>query len=438
MSEINLSPAGPNRRTFIRTGGAAAAVAGFSAGFPSVTLGKPDERKLKIGLVGCGGRGTGALRNALHADDRVEIHALGDLYRSQVDKTLAIARKNDSMKDRLGDDLEKNLFDGLNAYEEVIQSGVDVVLLTTPPGFRPQHFRAAVEQGLHTFVEKPCATDVAGVADFLETAELAQSRGVSVLCGFCYRYSVHGRELFDRIHAGDIGDVLSIHSFYFATPVKPMPPAESRPAGMSDTEWQIANWYNFTWLAGDGIVEQGCHNVDRIAWAFHDARPEAAFGSGGRQRPNEEGNIYDHFSVTYQYPNDVMAHVEWRQYVNSHNFTGDTIVGTKGTAKFGPSSASIAGENPWSWRKPRAGLKSMYDIEHEEFFAAIRSGERKDDAAWVAGSTMLAILGRNACYTGKRLTWKELEESGEKLVPETIDIHAPLPVHPIPIPGVTN
>jgi predicted dehydrogenase len=273
------------------------------------------------------------------------------------------------------------------------------------------------------------------VKDFLETAKLAESKGISVLCGFCYRYSEQGRALFERLHDGAIGDIVSVHSIYNAGPVKAMPDASSRPDGMSDTEWQISNWYNFPWLSGDGIVEQGCHNVDRVAWAFKDADPIAAFGTGGRTRPNNDGAIYDHFSITYEYANNAHAHVEWRQYLDSYNFTGDTYYGTKGIAKFGTSSAEILGENAWNWRKPRTP-KSMYDLEHEEFFAAIRSGNRKDDAAWIGHSTTLAILGRTACYSGKRITWEDMWKAEQKLVPDVIDMNGKMPIAPLRIPGV--
>ncbi len=375
--------------------------------------------------------------NALNADDNVELHAMGDLFRPAAEGKLRMLQaKGEAVTAKLSEGLESRIFDGIDAYEKVMDSGIDVVLCTTPPGFRPQHFRAAVDRGLHAFVEKPCATDVAGIRQFWETSEIAAAKGLSVLCGFCYRYSMHGQALFERIHDGAIGDILSIHSQYLAGPVKPMPPASQRPEGMSDTEWQARNWYNFTWLSGDGLVEQGCHNVDRIAWCFGDKPPVAAFGSGGRQRPNEEGNIYDHFSVTYEYPNNVKAHMEWRQFVDSYRTVGDTIVGTKGVAKFGTGSAEITGQNAWRWRKPRTGGKNMYDAEHEEFFAAIRSGDRKDDGKWVADSTLLAILGRNACYSGKRITWEEISQSDEKLVPDSVDMNGELPIRPMRIPGV--
>ena len=429
------SPTESTRRGFVKTTGAATA-AGAAIGFPSVTFGAPNDKKLKIGVIGCGGRGGGAMMNAMKADDNVELWAMGDLYVEEAEKKLEMVRGYGSVRDKVASDIDGRVFGGIDNYEKVMDSGVDVVLLTTPPGFRPQHFKAAVDRGLHAFVEKPCATDIKGVHDFLATAKLAKEKDLSVLCGFCYRYSQQGRALFERIHDGAIGDILSVHSTYYASPVKAMPPASSRPDGMGDTEWQIKNWYNFTWLAGDGIVEQGCHNVDRVAWAFNDANPVSAYGCGGRLLPNEAGNIYDNFGITYEFPNEVLAHVEWRQYKNpAYQFTGDTFVGTKGNAKFGTASAEITGENAWTYRKPRTP-KSMYDLEHEEFFAAIRSGERKDDAEWIAHSTTMAILGREACYTGKRLTWEEVEKSEQSLVPENIDLAADLPIRPMRIPGV--
>ncbi|NLT71617.1 MAG: Gfo/Idh/MocA family oxidoreductase [Verrucomicrobiaceae bacterium] len=422
------------RRGFVKTAGATAA-AGAAIGFPSVTFGAPNDKKLKIGVVGTGGRGGGAMLNALAADDNVELWAAGDLYLEAAEKKLAMVRKSSTAEGKLADGLDSRVFSGIDSYKQVIDSGVDVILLTTPPAFRPTHFKAAIEAGIHSFVEKPCATDIAGVKDFLATSKIAAQKDLSVLCGFCYRYSEHGRALFERIHDGAIGDVVSIHSVYNAGPVKAMPDPSTRPDGMSDTEWQISNWYNFTWLGGDGIVEQGCHNVDRIAWAFQDAKPVAAFGTGGRTRSNHQGNIYDHFSVSYEYANNATAHVVWRQYLDSYNFTGDTIYGTKGIAKFGTSSAEITGGTNWNWRKPRLP-KSMYDLEHKEFFAAIRSGQRKDDAEWIGNSTTLAILGRTACYSGKRITWDDMWNAQQNLVPDVIDMNGPLPIRPIRVPGV--
>ncbi len=437
MSDSPKTPTDSTRREFVKKTGATAA-AGATIAFPSVTFGQEDKKKLKIGLIGCGGRGTGAVAQALMADDNTELWALGDLYEEQAVLQLRqLARGNRAAAAKAAPDLDSRIFGGLDAYQKVMDSGIDVALLTTPPGFRPQHFRAAVERDLHTFVEKPCATDVAGINHFLETGKMAKEKDLSVLCGFCYRYSDSARALFERIHGGDLGEIVSVHSTYFAGPVKAMPDPSTRPADMSDTEWQLKNWYNFAWLSGDGLVEQGCHNVDRTAWLFNDADPISASGSGGRQRPNFEGNIYDHFSVTYEYPNEVKAHIEWRQFADSYNFTGDTIVGTKGIAKYGTNSASIIGENAWNYRKPRTPT-NMYQIEHDEFFAAIRKGERKADEEWVAHSTMMSLLGREVCYTGKQIKWDDFAASDHKLVPDDLKWDGELPIRPMPIPGVAE
>lgn len=429
------------RRSFIQKTGTAAAVgtAASSLAFPGVNFGQQgDDKKLKIGLIGCGGRGTGAVAQALKADDNCELWAMGDLYEDKAILQLRqLGRGDRAAAAKAAPDLSSRIFGGLDAFEKVMDSGIDVALLATPPGFRPQHYRAAVERGIHAFVEKPVATDVAGVNHFNKTSEMARANNISVLSGLCYRYSDSGRELFQRVLDGAIGEVQSIHSIYYAGPVKVMPPAADRPDGMSDVEWQLKNWYNFTWLSGDGLVEQGIHNVDRCAWALGDVPPESAFGSGGRQRPNNEGNIYDHFSVTYRFPNNVHAHVEWRQFVDSYQFTGDTIYGTKGSAKYGHGYAEITGDNAWRWRKPRTPT-NMYQIEHDEFFKSIRSGERHADEDLAAQTTLMGILGRNACYTGKEITWDDIVASDEKLVPDSIAMDGELPIRPMAIPGVAE
>lgn len=441
-----LSPENPSssntRRDFVKkssaTALAGAAVAGSQIGFPSVTFGQESDKKLKIGVVGVGGRGTGAVAQAAKADDNVTIWSMGDLSEDKALLQLRqLGRADRAAAAKVDEGLSGRIFGGLDSYEKVLDSGVDVVLLCTPPGFRPQHFQAAVDAGVHAFVEKPCATDVTGVKSVMATGKQAAEKNLSVLAGFCYRYSDSARALFERIHAGDIGEIVSIHNSYFAGPVKAMKDPADRPEGMSDVEWQLDNWYNFAWLSGDGVVEQACHNVDRVAWAFNDADPIAAWGTGGRQRPQPAGNIYDHFSITYEYPNDVLAHVEWRQFVDSYNYTGDTIVGTKGIAKYGTANASITGENPWTYRKPRTPT-NMYQIEHNEFFKSIRSGERHADEDWLAHSTLMALMGRNACYTGQRLTWEDMMASDEKLVPDNLKMDQELAERPTPIPGIAE
>ena len=200
-------------------------------------------------------------------------------------------------------------FVGLDAYQKVIDSGVDVVLLATPPGFRPVHLKAAVDAGKHIFCEKPMATDAPGVRSVLESVKAAKEKSLSLVAGFCWRYEAARREFYKRIHDGAIGDIRAIYATYYTGPVKPMPPASERPAGMGDLEWQMRNWYNFIWLSGDGYVEQACHSVDKVAWAMKDQSPLKAVAVGGRQTPNNQGDIFDHMFVVYEFPDDVRAFV---------------------------------------------------------------------------------------------------------------------------------
>ncbi len=442
MSDQNPPETSPSRREFVKATSAVAAAGAIS--FPYVMAHAQDTKKLKIGIVGCGGRGTGAAAQALTADDNCELHAMADLYPEIVDQKeqLLVGRmKKTPEKMNVG----SRKFTGLDAYKQVIDSGVDVILLTTPPGFRPMQFEAAIEAGIHAFVEKPCATDIAGVKRFMAAGEKAKSKGISVLCGFCYRYSDHGRELFKRVHNGEIGEIMAIHSTYYTPIVKPMPPEADRPAGMSDTEWQIKNWYNYSWLGGDGIVEQGIHSVDKAMWAMQDQIPKACYAMGGRQKPNNVCNTYDHFGVTYVWDNNVRGHVDWTQFDsgnNIHRENRDYILGTKGQAVFEFKGAEITGENPWKFREPRDPevkiARNMYQLEHNEFFGNIRKGERHADEEWVARSTTIGLMARMAAYTGQEVTYEGILESGEKLVPDTIDWDAPLPVREMAIPGVTS
>src|SRR6185312_9408102 len=188
-------------------------------------------------------------------------------------------------------------FSGLDAYDKVINSGVDVVLLATPPGFRPQHLTAAVNANKHVFCEKPCATDSPGVRAVIAAQKLAQTKNLALVAGFCWRYNNMIQEAIGQVHSGAIGRLVAHYSTYYTNPVKPLPPESTRPAGMSDTEWQIRNWYNFVWLCGDSLVEQAVHSVDKIAWAMNDEPPESCVAVVGRVIPAEGGNIYDHFEI---------------------------------------------------------------------------------------------------------------------------------------------
>lgn len=431
--ESNRLPPATSRRHFLKTSGAAA-LGGIIAAQTSSSLRvfAAGSDTLRVGLIGCGGRGTGAASQALAADKNAVLTAVGDVFSERVQGSLAELKRQ--APDRVQVDGDR-MFVGLDAYQKVIDSGVDVVLLTTPPGFRPQHFKAAIAAGKHVFCEKPMATDAPGVRSVLATAEEAKQKKLAVVAGFCWRYDLARREFYKRIHEGAIGDLRAVYATYLTGPVKPMPPADRRPAGMSDVEWQLRNWYNFVWLCGDGLVEQACHSVDKIAWAMNGLLPAKAVGNGGRQIPNNEGNIYDHIDVFYEYENGVRAFMAQRQISNCYSDNSDYLMGATGRANIKGGTPIILGQERWRYSGPR---KDMYQVEHDELFASIRKGEPINDGVWMCNSTLMAIMGRTAAYTGQEVTWEQAMNSEEKLVPDNLTWDMKLPIAPMAMPGRTR
>jgi len=412
------------RRDFIKTSALA---------FPAVLRGAQDVKAVRIGLVGCGGRGTGAASQALKADDYSQLVAVADVDQTRIDDCLARLRRVADAKVRVE---PSHQFKGLDAFRKVIESDVDVVLLATPPGFRPLHLRAAIEAGKHVFCEKPVAVDAPGVRSVLETAKLAQEKNLSLVSGFCWRYSNYIRETMTRVLDGAIGEVVAYYATYLTSPVKPMPPASERPPGMSDVEWQIRNWYNFSYLSGDGLVEQAVHSADKIAWVMRDQPPVSCVAVGGRQIPAQGGNIFDHVEVNYTYPNGVRAFLGQRQIENCHNENSDYILGSKGQCLIGRGPIpSITGENKWRFEGQK---NDMYQAEHDALFASIRQGKPVNDGVWMATSTMLAIMGRMAAYTGQQITWEMAMGSQEKLFPDDLRWDGSFEPPPLPRPGVTR
>jgi predicted dehydrogenase len=271
----------------------------------------------------------------------------------------------------------------------------------------------------------------------LESARKAKDKGLSITCGFCWRYNNSRRAAFKKIHEGAIGDITSIYATYHTGPVKPMPPASERKPEWSDVEWQVRNWYNFSWLGGDGLVEQAVHSVDKTCWAMKDMDPISAVATGGRQIPAEGGNIFDNFSIVYEYPNNVLVTMASRQIPGCFNENADYIRGTKGMLTINGSRVQIEGENPWSYAEEDAEKdRDMYDQEHVEFFESIRAGAARNDGEWMAHSTLVAIMGRMAAYSGKKVTWKHMLESKEDLAPaETLKWEDSFTPHATPLPG---
>jgi myo-inositol 2-dehydrogenase/D-chiro-inositol 1-dehydrogenase len=430
-----------SRRDFLKTSAAAGAILSAPAILSSNVFATENSDTLRVGLVGCGGRGTGAANQALAADPNVVLTAMGDVFPEKIQPALRDLKVNgakaeNNYADRIKVTSEK-CFSGLDAYQKVIDSGVDVVLLCSPPGFRPVHLEAAIKAGKHAFCEKPVATDAPGVRSVLESCKLAKEKHLAVVAGLCWRYEGARREFYKRIHDGAIGDIRSIYATYLTGPVKPMPPASERPAAMGDLEWQIRNWYNFSWISGDGLVEQAVHSVDKIAWAMKDVPPLKAIAVGGRQTANPGGNIYDHIFVVYEFPDEMRAFMGQRQINNCANDNSDYLTGTAGTAKIpGWQSPVIRGKETWRYRGPKP--VDMYQQEHNELFASIRKREPINDGHWMAQSTLMGIMARTAAYTGQEVTWEEISNSQQRLVPEKLDWNAKLEVAPLPIPGFTK
>lgn len=422
-----------SRRDFLKTSALVGGALAVPAFLPKDLYGQEKKDVLRVGLIGCGGRGSGAASQALNADPNVVLTALGDAFEDQVQRSLQGLQKQHPDKVKV---TPEKCFSGLNAYQQVIDSGVDVVLLAAPPGFRPAHLKAAVEAGKHIFCEKPMATDAPGVRSVLESVEVAKAKKLSLVAGFCWRYELARREFYQRIHDGAIGDLRAVYATYYAGPVKPMPAPSERPADMGDLEWQLRNWYNFTWLSGDGYVEQACHSVDKVAWAFKDRPPLKAVAVGGRQTPNHQGNIFDHMFVVYEYPEEARAFVGQRQVGNTYTENSDYLMGAAGFGKIqGWAAPHLKGREEWRYKGPKS---DMYQNEHNELFASIRSGKPINDGEWMAHSTLMGIMGRMAAYTGQEITWEQALNSQENLVPAQLDWKMKLDFPPMAMPGVTK
>ncbi len=427
------SHAAVNRRDLLKTG----AIGAMAAGFPAILRAADISNSIKVGLVGCGGRGTGAAAQALKADDYSVLTAMADIAPEQIEKSLtSLGRVFGERTETKVQVAESARFLGLDAYQKVIESNVDVVLLATPPGFRPKQYAAAVAAGKHLFVEKPVAVDAPGVRSVLEQSEIAAQKGLNVVSGFCWRYSNYIQETFQQLQSGAIGDLLTYYATYYTSPVKPMPPASTRPEGMSDVQWQTRNWYNFTYLCGDGLVEQAVHSVDKVAWAMRDQPPLSCVAVGGRQIPAEGGNIFDHFEVNYLYPNNVRAFIACRQIPGCYNENADYILGSKGSCTIGRGPLPrIEGQTTWTFEGQK---NDMYQQEHDVLFAAIRQGKTLNDGKRMADSTLLAIMGRMAAYTGQSITWEQALNSQEQLFPDNLDWNGSFEPPPLALPGRTK
>jgi predicted dehydrogenase len=426
-----VNPDTTSRRDFLKT--SAATVAASSVLLPGAYAAGGDT--LKVGLIGCGGRGTGAAKQAMLADSNVKLVATCDVFMDRLDESMEslreLVRKGVIPAERLAVNPDR-CYDGFDGYKKLLASDVDVVLLCTPPGFRPMHLRAAIEANKHVFCEKPVAVDAPGVRSVIETARLARERNRSICSGFCYRYDLGKRETVKRVHAGMIGDVQAMHITYLTGTLWFR---RERAACNSDMEYQMRNWYYYTWLSGDFIVEQHCHNMDKAAWVFNGQYPVACSGIGGRQVRTDAkyGNIYDHFGVTFEYKSGAKLFSFCRQMERCNGDVNDHVIGTKGSAQLMKHAVTVNGGSGWEFAD--SSYKDMYQVEHDELFAGIRSGKLINDAESAAYSTLMAILAREAAYSGKKITWKDMLASTKDLAPRQY-AWGPNPVPGVPMPGV--
>ncbi len=423
-----------SRRSFVQGTAAVAALAPFALPRAARLTGREPE-VLKVGLIGCGGRGTGAALNALLAEPgTVRLVAMADVFAERIEASLGHLRAalGEERADRLAVEPGRRHV-GFDAASALIASDVDVVLLATPPYFRPAHLAAAIGAGKHVFTEKPMAVDAPGVRSVLQTAALAQTRGLSLVAGFCWRYNDPHREFYARIADGALGELRAVYSTYNATPLGTHP----RQPGWSDVEWQLRNWQHFCWLAGDHVNEQAVHSLDKMAWVLGDEPPLSCTAIGGRQARTgvDTGDIYDHFGATFDYAHGVKGFHMCRQIAGASTDNSDYVYGALGRAAIGGGGPHrIEGAHPWEYEGPG---DDMYQHEMNELFASIRAGRPIHDGVWMARSTMLAIMARMAAYTGQTLSWEQALNSTEVLGPPRLE-WGELPVGPVPVPGRTK
>ncbi len=443
----NETQNGMNRRQFVKT---SALVAGGLA-VSSMAMGyHPDgDDAIRVGLVGCGGRGTGAALQALTAHPRVKLVAMGDAFQDRLEgslKTLQDPSNTDwsgsnskAVLDRI-DVPKSRQFVGFDAYKEVLKL-CDVVILATPPGFRPTHFAAAVEAGKHVFMEKPVATDAPGIRQVLAAAEQAKAKKLNVVVGLQRHYQTVYREWMKRIHDGAIGEIVASRVYWNSDGVW----VNERKPGMTEMEYQMRNWYYFNWLCGDHITEQHIHNIDVGNWAKR-AHPIKASGMGGREvRTGKEfGEIFDHHTVEYEYADGSRMYSQCRHIKGCQNKVTEAFHGTKGSAPEPGVLLDASGNVLYKHRDKND--PNPYQVEHDELFAAVAAGEYKfADAENGAHATLSAIMGRLATYSGQEVTWEDALKSDISLQPKRIAWDAEMPLNPGPdgfypvaIPGVTK
>lgn len=418
----------PRRHFLNSTAGTAAALMVHS----SVSANQ-DQTTVRIGIVGCGGRGSGAVNDSLSINENIQLVAAADVYRDNCLSKIQQLNRRYPEKIKLSDD---KMHGGLDAYRKVLDDpDVDLVIMTTPPGFRPKYVLEALQAGKHVFAEKPTCVDPAGYRTCIQAHDLAVQNGLAVVTGTQYRRQTNYMAAVDQIRGGAIGDIVSATTRYCADGIW----YRVRKEGMSDTEYQIYNWMHFIWLSGDQIVEQAVHNIDALNWVMGSV-PESAYGSGGRFTRPEDSEMWDNMAIDYVYPGNRILSFMCRQIPGSQGDNGSVIHGTEGycTIDAGNGSSRVfdrAGHETWSMK---GSISDAYQQEHKDLVDSIRAGKPIVELRDTADSSLTAVMGRLACYTGKKVTWQFLTEtSTQSLFPEQFSWEGSRPAPQYAIPGVT-
>ncbi len=415
-----------SRRDFVRTSASAAASVSV-LGSLRQGLHAAGSDTIRVGLIGCGGQGTRDATALLQGVPGVELIAMGDMFADRIQQCLEVLKKEAPAGVKVKPEM---CFTGFDAYKKVLQTDVQAVLIVNPPHFRPVHFRAAVEAGKHIFMEKPGGVDPAGIRAMLEISELAEQKKLSVVCGTQRRHTPAYQETIQRIHDGAIGRIVAAEAYWMGGDMLGYWQWYER-GQLSEIEWQCRNWPWYSWLSGDHIVEQHVHNLDVINWALN-AYPEQCLGQGGRQVRNL-GNIWDHFDVIFEYPNDVRVTSVCRQVNGCTNRIAERVIGTKGVAEV--DRWIIKGENAWEYRGPEVKPKVL---DQQVFIKSIREGKPASEAKAMALSTLTAIMGRMSAYSGRALKWDwALKASKLDMTPAKYE-PGDHPVDPVAMPGKTD
>jgi myo-inositol 2-dehydrogenase / D-chiro-inositol 1-dehydrogenase len=429
------SPSTITRRDFLKISSAAATATAIGTLDVRAAANVLGQERIRVGLIGCGSRGSGAALQALTADPAARLVAMGDI---SMDRIMDAREQIKAARNEQVTAAAEACFTGFDNYKHVIEAS-DVVLIANAAKFHPLHSMAAVKAGKHVFVEKPHGIDPAGIKLMQQACDLAKDKRLSIVSGLQSRYHIGYAETVKRIQDGAIGDIVSIEENFLRAPYR----ITQREPGMSELQWQCSTQYHFRWLSGDDVTQSLVHNLDRASWVLGEQVPEKCHGLGGRSSMVEPiyGDVFDHHSVVYQMPGGVRIYAFCRTTTGCYDEASSLVFGTRGSASL--MRCQILGENRWRWQ----GQCNPYQLEHDKLFAAIRSGEPLNNGDYMARSTLMGVMGQISCYTGKEISWEQASQSDFTFLPHPEDCHDKMepPVkpgtdgsYPVPIPGRTQ